>query len=221
MSFRSMCGQEKLHSMPSGAGVLHGLGQRLPGAQLLVAARAGHDRRDDDLRRMRLLDLPDVRHPPLERLVGDQLPVPRAVQRRARRASSSRRCCRPASCRKNFVRAPTTLTTGCRPIVLVTTPPHPASKARWMLDSDSVGGAEESRKGFSNLIPVNVTDRLAMRISIGVTGAATVVRSSLDNGPYASLGTGLQLTSSSCPLLCSTSWSSSSPASRTRSTRGR
>src|SRR5215208_2937282 len=28
-----------------------------------------------------------------------------------------------------------------------------------MFDSDSVGGAEESRKGFSNGIPVNVTDR--------------------------------------------------------------
>src|SRR5688500_7552691 len=45
--------------------------------------------------------------------------------------------------RKNFVRAPWTLTTGCRPIVFTTTPPQPASNARRMLVSDSVGGAEE------------------------------------------------------------------------------
>ena len=44
-------------------------------------------------------------------------------------------------------------------MVLVTTPPHPASKARRMLLSDSVGGAEDSRNGLLNLIPVNVTDR--------------------------------------------------------------
>src|SRR6185503_6796356 len=64
--------------------------------------------------------------------------------------------------RKNFVRAPTTFTTGCRPIVFTTTPPQPASKARKMFDSLSVGGAEESRNGFSNLMPVNVTARVAM-----------------------------------------------------------
>ena len=56
----------------------------------------------------------------------------------------------------NFAFAPTTLTTGCSPIVLVTTPPHPASNARRMLLSDSVGGADERRNGFSNLMPVNV-----------------------------------------------------------------
>ena len=56
----------------------------------------------------------------------------------------------------NLALAPTTLTTGCRPIVFVTTPPQPASNARRMLLSDSVGGADESRKGFSNLMPVNV-----------------------------------------------------------------
>src|SRR5437667_801215 len=61
--------------------------------------------------------------------------------------------------RRNFVLGPRTLTTGCRPIVLVTTPPQPASKARVMLLSDSVGGAEDNRKGFGNLIPVKVTDR--------------------------------------------------------------
>ena len=60
----------------------------------------------------------------------------------------------------NFAFAPTTLTTGCSPIVLVTTPPHPASNARRMLLSDSVGGAEERRNGFSNSIPVNVTEEM-------------------------------------------------------------
>src|SRR5437667_12032229 len=58
--------------------------------------------------------------------------------------------------RRNFVLGPRTLTTGCRPIVLVTTPPQPASKARTMLDSDSVGGADDRRNGFSNRRPVNV-----------------------------------------------------------------
>src|SRR6186997_3149998 len=59
--------------------------------------------------------------------------------------------------RRNFVLGPSTLTTGCSPIVLVTTPPQPASNARMMLLSDSVGGADESRNGFSNRSPVNVT----------------------------------------------------------------
>src|SRR6266545_682267 len=64
--------------------------------------------------------------------------------------------------RRNFVLGPRTLTTGWRPIVLVTTPPHPASKARRMLDSDSVGGAKESRNGFSNRTPVKRTERSAL-----------------------------------------------------------
>ena len=54
---------------------------------------------------------------------------------------------------------PVTLPTGCIPIVLVTTPPQPASKARRMLLSDSVGGAEDSRNGVAKRIPVNVTER--------------------------------------------------------------
>src|SRR4030095_3474500 len=58
--------------------------------------------------------------------------------------------------RRNFVFGPATFTTACRPMVLVTTPPHPASKARMMLLSDSVGGADASRKGFSKRRPVNV-----------------------------------------------------------------
>src|SRR5215470_18966464 len=63
--------------------------------------------------------------------------------------------------RRNFVFGPLTLTTGCRPIVFVTTPPQPASKARRMFDSDSVGGAEDSRNGFLKRSPVNVVERSA------------------------------------------------------------
>src|ERR687888_372071 len=60
------------------------------------------------------------------------------------------RCGDSASARRNFVFGPTTFTTGCSPIVLVTTPPHPASNARRMFDSDSVGGADDNRNGFGN-----------------------------------------------------------------------
>src|SRR5690242_12354397 len=66
------------------------------------------------------------------------------------------------SARRNFVFGPFTLTTGCSPIVLVTTPPQPASKARMMFESDSVGGADASMNGFSKRMPVNVVDRSAM-----------------------------------------------------------
>jgi hypothetical protein len=47
-------------------------------------------------------------------------------------------------------------------MLLVTTPPQPASNARRMLLSDSVGGAEASRKGFSNRRPANVTLSFAL-----------------------------------------------------------
>ena len=40
-------------------------------------------------------------------------------------------------------------------MVFTTTPPQPASKARMMFESDSVGGADASRNGFSNSMPVN------------------------------------------------------------------
>src|SRR6185503_17442414 len=69
------------------------------------------------------------------------------------------RCAESASARRNLVFGPSTFTTGCSPIVLVTTPPHPASKARRMFDSDSVGGADDNRNGFLNGMPVNVVDR--------------------------------------------------------------
>src|SRR5229473_5220950 len=75
------------------------------------------------------------------------------------------RCAESASARRNFVLGPTTLTTGCRPIVFVTTPPHPASNARRMFDSDSVGGADERRNGFLKRTPVNVVDRSALMLS--------------------------------------------------------
>src|SRR4026209_2553382 len=69
------------------------------------------------------------------------------------------RCAESASARRNLVFGPSTFTTGCSPIVLVTTPPHPASKALRMFDSDSVGGADDNRNGFLNGMPVNVVDR--------------------------------------------------------------
>src|SRR5262245_24588817 len=69
------------------------------------------------------------------------------------------RCGASGVARRNLVFGPRTLTTGCRPIVLVTTPPHPASNARMMLLSDSVGGADDSRNGFSNCNPVKVVAR--------------------------------------------------------------
>src|SRR6186713_228957 len=81
------------------------------------------------------------------------------------------RCVESASARRNFVFGPTTLTTGCSPIVLVTTPPHPASKARRMFDSDSVGGADDSRNGFRNLTPVNVVERSVAMMSLGSADA--------------------------------------------------
>src|SRR5215469_5645479 len=64
-----------------------------------------------------------------------------------------------ASARRNLVFGPTTFTTGCRPIVFVTTPPQPASNARRMFDSDSVGGADDNRNGLHSRTPVNVVDR--------------------------------------------------------------
>src|SRR5437763_16785420 len=85
------------------------------------------------------------------------------------------------SARRNFVFGPLTFTTGCSPIVLVTTPPQPASKARMMFASDSVGGAEASRKGFSKRTPVNVVDRSAMGSSyLGNGDCNKVVRGSAE-----------------------------------------
>src|SRR5260221_5684137 len=82
-----------------------------------------------------------------------------------------------ASARRNFVFGPFTLTTGWRPIVLVTTPPQPASNARMMFASDSVGGADDSRNGLSKRMPVNVVDRSAMGSSPCFGKGAIVTRS--------------------------------------------
>src|SRR6516165_3459543 len=57
--------------------------------------------------------------------------------------------------------------TGCMPIVLTTTPPQPASNARRMFESDSVGGADASRKGFSKSMPVNRVARVALMTPTG------------------------------------------------------
>src|SRR5438445_2181449 len=75
------------------------------------------------------------------------------------------RCAESASTRRNFVFGPRTLTTGWSPIVFVTTPPQPASNARTMFDSDSVGGADDSRNGFLNRTPVNVVDKSGAMVS--------------------------------------------------------
>src|SRR5215467_15371716 len=71
------------------------------------------------------------------------------------------RCDESGVARRNLVFGPATFETGWRPIVFVTTPPQPASKARMMLLSDSVGGADASRNGFSNRKPVNVVPSMA------------------------------------------------------------
>src|SRR6476646_2440304 len=80
------------------------------------------------------------------------------------------RCDESGVARRNFVFGPAQLTTGCSPIVFVTTPPQPASNARMMLLSDSVGGAEASRNGLSNVRPVNVTPSLAAMVKTSGKG---------------------------------------------------
>src|SRR6476646_2732234 len=59
--------------------------------------------------------------------------------------------------RRNFVFGPATLTTGCNPIVLVTTPPQPGWDARMIWVSYSVGGADANKKVFSKRSPVKLT----------------------------------------------------------------
>src|SRR5262245_50514040 len=71
-----------------------------------------------------------------------------------------------ASARMNLVFGPSTLTTGCRPIVFVTTPPQPASNARMMFDSYSVGGADERRNGLSKRMPVKVVFRSMLMCAV-------------------------------------------------------
>src|SRR5262245_38036287 len=65
-------------------------------------------------------------------------------------------------------------------MVFVTTPPHTASNARMMLVSDSVGGAEASRNGFSNFRPVNVTASFAAMVK---TSGKTPTIAHYNGGP--------------------------------------
>src|SRR5688500_2900189 len=75
----------------------------------------------------------------------------------------------PGVDRRNFVFGPSTLVAGWRAIVLVTTPPQPASNARMILLSGSVGGADARRKGLSNRSPVHVTSSwVAIVITSGI-----------------------------------------------------
>src|SRR5687767_2053349 len=63
------------------------------------------------------------------------------------------------------------------PIVLTTTPPQPASKARMMFASDSVGGADASRNGFSKSMPVKRVESVVfMVVSPGSGGIITLFR---------------------------------------------
>ena len=123
--------------------------------QLAVVARARHDRRDEDREGCAFLIARFAestsrascrRSAPSSTMNG-----PRARPLFHREIQDSGVAARKA------VLGPATFTTGCRPMVFVTTPPHPASNARRMFDSDSVGGAEASRNGFSNRRPVNET----------------------------------------------------------------
>src|SRR5512140_3318417 len=61
-------------------------------------------------------------------------------------------------------------------MVLVTTPPQPASNARRMFASDSVGGAEESMNGFAKRIPVNVVPRSTAMADLPSVRSATNAR---------------------------------------------
>src|SRR5260221_6263627 len=76
MSFRSMCGHEKLSSRPSAPASWHPSASVCHALSSLSFPGARHDRRDHDLCRMRLLDAPASRNPPLQRLVRDQLSTP-------------------------------------------------------------------------------------------------------------------------------------------------
>ena len=173
MSSRSMCGQDRFSSKPSAPSSWHARARvrqwssslSLPEPAMIdaISTRSG---KAFLMRRMRgahqssvLSEMSSQFHDecraPARPLFIDSVPA-------------------SAFARRNFVFGPATLTTGCRPMVLVTTPPQPASKARMMLLSDSVGGADESRKGFSNRIPVKFTERSTlMAASSGGRGAAT------------------------------------------------
>src|SRR5215470_17743269 len=81
------------------------------------------------------------------------------------------RCGESGVARRNFVFGPATFATGCRPMVFVTTPPQPASNARMMLLSDSVGGADASKNGFSNRKPVKTVANIRGIIGLRAEGS--------------------------------------------------
>src|SRR6185436_4609056 len=60
-------------------------------------------------------------------------------------------------------------------MVFVTTPPHPTSNARRMFCSDSVGGADESRNGFSNrrALLLTIIEQVAAQLSMCAAPAGT------------------------------------------------
>ena len=67
------------------------------------------------------------------------------------------------------------------PMVFHTTPPHPASKARWHWYPVLEGGAEATQNGFGDLMPAKLMDRsaisllLSTKIEIGVgIGSAAI-----------------------------------------------
>ncbi len=145
MSTRSMCGQEKFSSSASAPSAMHALARvcqlcsslSLPEPAMIDATsmRVGNWR-------LMLASLPIHQssglseissqfHDAMSVVSGPRLFIDRRV---------------PAfSARRNLVFGPFTFMTGCRPIVFVTTPPQPASKARMMFESDSVGGADARR----------------------------------------------------------------------------
>ena len=107
-----------------------------------------HDRRDEDAAGVRLLDPGYPRHPPVERLVGDQLPVPGRVERGAR-SLLHRQCGSPAT-PAGFRLRPVDVDDRVQADRLGTTPPQPASKARMMLASDR--SAAPTRAGTDSRI---------------------------------------------------------------------
>src|SRR4051794_32146420 len=162
MSMRSMCGQEKFSSKPSTPTSWHAVvsacqlrsSLSLPEPAMIEAMRIRSGKaflifsRRGIHQSMVLSEISSQFHEAMSVVSGRLF-----IERRAA----------PLSARRNFVFGPFTFTTGCSPMVFVTTPPHPASKARRMFESDSVGGAEARRNGFGKRIPVNVVDRSAMK----------------------------------------------------------
>src|ERR1019366_3193778 len=167
MSFRSMCGQEKLSSSPSApfswqavASVCQARSSLSLPEPAMIDAMSTFVGCAALMRRRRGSHQSSVLSEMSSQFHDEWSAAPSRFFIETRASSGA--------VRMNFAFAPYTFTTGCSPMVLVTTPPQPASKARMMLLSDSVGGADERRKGFSNVMPVKFTERFAMEISSGL-----------------------------------------------------